>query len=169
MARRRDDSATIYSTVNLPNLSAPPHPPRVFFIRPMSRAPFLRHNKCARTLFTRRRRRPRWRARPARRPRRRRARRRPIFTVFALIVTGPENVSEPPKLSVRCEPFATAAAARLPSETAFVGRPPSMPAERASMPKPMKRAPFCCPYQCVSQRPFFGGTDEGRSALKFGR
>ena len=73
-----------------------------------------------------------------------------------------------PKLSVRCEPFATAAAARLPSETAFVGRPPSSPAERASMPKPMKRAPFCCPYQCVSQRPFFGGTDEGRSAPNFG-
>ena len=75
---------------------------------------------------------------------------------------------EPPKLSVRCEPFATAAAARLPSETAFVGRPPSLPAERASMPEPIKRAPFCCPYQCVSQRPFIGGTDEGRSALKFG-
>ena len=57
----------------------------------------------------------------------------PIFTTFALIVTGPESVSVPPKLSVSCEPRSTAAATLLPSAVAFVGRPPSAPAERASM------------------------------------
>jgi len=58
----------------------------------------------------------------------------------------------------------------LPS--AVVRRPPRKKGARRSCVHalgPIKRAPFFCPCQCVSHGPFFGGTEEQRSAPNFGR
>ena len=61
----------------------------------------------------------------------------------------PESVKLPLKLSVRCEPLATARAAALRAAAAFEGRPPSFPASRGSIatPKPKSRTPFCTAYR----------------------
>ena len=71
---------------------------------------------------------------------------------------GDVAVRLPLKLSVRCEPLATARAAALRAAATFEGRPPSFPASRGSIArrKPKSRTPFRGACQRRVRSAFFG-------------